>query len=548
VLLVSLLIIRAATPDPSKTKALAADLFKDGWTPRLRIEIPPDGMAILRSYVWDKTLNGQDRTNVLATVREGTKVYTNVAVHLKGGLGSFRPVDDKPALTLTFDKFAPGQRFHGLEKIYLNNSVQDPTYLSEKICREMFLAAGLPSPRAGHALVKLNQRNLGLYVLLEGWNKQFLRQHFKDVRGDIYDGGYGNDVTNRLEINSGSFPDDWSRLKALGDAAQDPDLNQRLARMGELLDLDRFFTFMAMEVLLVHWDGYTMNRNNFRIYNDRDADRLVFLPHGMDQMFGVFRSSPTSSITPHMKSLVSRAVIEVPEGRRRYLERMGQLLTNVFKVSLLTNRVEELAEEVRPALADDPGALVEFNYAVKGLVTRMTQRAVSVDRQLKEPQQSLPFDSAGEAKLASWKPQRDSGNPAFSNSPSNRAAGRGLEIRALNGLAYGSWRTTVLLDRGEYQFVGKALLQGFAARDGVTKGGVTLRISGERNATMVTEASEWQTLTYNFSMPALSEVELVCEFRASSGRVRFDADSLKLIRKAPSSPDGASTATSTNRP
>ena len=49
-----------------------------------------------------------------------------------------------------------------------NNSVQDSTYLSEKICREMFEAAGVPSPRAGHAVVEFDGRLLGLYVLVEG--------------------------------------------------------------------------------------------------------------------------------------------------------------------------------------------------------------------------------------------------------------------------------------------------------------------------------------------------------------------------------------------
>ena len=119
----------------------------------------------------------------------------------------------------------------------------------------MFLSAGIPSPRAEHALVRLNQRNLGLYVLVEGWNKQFLKRHFQECRGNLYDGGYGNDVTNRLEINSGAFPEDWSRLDALGRAAQEPDLTQRLVRMGEVLDLDRFLSFMAMEIMLAHWDG-----------------------------------------------------------------------------------------------------------------------------------------------------------------------------------------------------------------------------------------------------------------------------------------------------
>jgi hypothetical protein len=42
-------------------------------------------------------------------------------------------------------------------------------------------------------------------------------------------------------------------------------------------------------------------------------------------------------------------------------------------------------------------------------------------------------------------------------------------------------------------------------------------------------------------MPAMADMELVCEFRGSNGRARFDADSLKLIRasktaKPPASP------------
>src|SRR5438876_5917473 len=65
-----------------RAKAPGDDLFAHALIPRLRIEISPQGMAVLRSYEWDRSLNGQDRTNVLATVREGDEVYTNVAIHL----------------------------------------------------------------------------------------------------------------------------------------------------------------------------------------------------------------------------------------------------------------------------------------------------------------------------------------------------------------------------------------------------------------------------------------------------------------------------------
>jgi len=513
-----------------KTERTADELFTNGLVPRLHIEIPLQGIAQLQSYEWDRKSNGKDRSNVLATVREGANLYTNVAIHLKGGLGSFRPLDDKPALTLNFHKFAPGQRFHGLEKLHLNNSVQDPSYLSEQICREMFLAAGLPAPRAGHARVRLNERNLGLYVLLEGWNKQFLKQHFQNPRGNLYDGGFGNEITNRLDINSGDFPEDWSRLEALSRAVREPDLNKRLAQMSEALDIDRFVSFVAMEVMLAHWDGYTMNKNNFRIFHDLSSNRLVFLPHGLDQMFGVFRSTPETTITPHMKGLTARTLVEIPEGRRLYLDRMGQLLTNVFKVEALTNRVHKLAVQLRPMLADDPAALMNFNFAVDALTTRMARRAASVAQQLRHANDPLPFDVAGEAKLAGWRLQRDSGSPSFSNNARGKSPHL-LEIRAAGSLAYGSWRTTVLLDRGEYQFVGKVQTEGLEAGPGVTHGGVTLRMSGERAAKMVLEAPGWTTLTYDFTIQGLADIELLCELRASKGRARFDADSLKLIRK-----------------
>src|SRR5207247_1862885 len=101
------------------------DIFTNLVVPRLQIEIPAAGLARLRSSGHWGGGRQQDRPVVKATVREGAIVYTNVAIHLKGAAGSFRPVDQGPCLTLNFDKFTPGQSFHGLHKLSLNNSVQD---------------------------------------------------------------------------------------------------------------------------------------------------------------------------------------------------------------------------------------------------------------------------------------------------------------------------------------------------------------------------------------------------------------------------------------
>ena len=120
---------------------------------------------------------------------DGT-AYQAVGVHLKGAAGSFRNVDDKPALTLNFDRFVEHQRFHGLDKIHLNNSVQDPAWMTEIVCGDLFLAAGVPTARATHAVVDLAGRPRGLYVLKEGYNRTFLKRYFQNPNGNLYDGGF----------------------------------------------------------------------------------------------------------------------------------------------------------------------------------------------------------------------------------------------------------------------------------------------------------------------------------------------------------------------
>src|SRR3954468_16457710 len=224
---------------------------------RLQIEIAPEGTAVLQQYqqVWRQPR--PERVDVQATVREGKGVYTNVAIHLKGSF-SFQPLDAKPSLTLNFDKFAAGQRFHGLSKIHLNNSVQDDSYLCEQLGRELFQAQGVPSPRAGHALVRLNGRELGVFVMIEGANKQFVKRNFASTQGNLYDGGSGGEITSKLKVDSGEDPEDRSDLKKLAQAAREPDPTKRLERLGKVLNLDQFISFAATEAFLVHWDGYCL--------------------------------------------------------------------------------------------------------------------------------------------------------------------------------------------------------------------------------------------------------------------------------------------------
>src|SRR5262249_19471975 len=150
----------------------------------------------------------------------------------------------------------------------LNNSVQDSTCLNEKLARELFAAAGVPVPRADHAVVTLNGREFGLYVLVEGYSKQFLKRYFKRTDGNLYDGGFLRDIDSPLEVNSGKNPRNRTGLAKLLAATREPDPDKRFLALERILDMDRFISMLAMETILCHWDSYSMNRSNYRVYHD----------------------------------------------------------------------------------------------------------------------------------------------------------------------------------------------------------------------------------------------------------------------------------------
>src|SRR5205085_10908381 len=117
------------------------------------------------------------------------------------------------------------------------------------ICWELFRSAGVPAPRVTNARVKLNGRDLGLYVLIEGVNKTFLKRYFQNAQGNLYEGGLLRDITENLTKISGENPNDRTDLKMLAEAPSSQDLSNRLMRLETLLDLEQFITFTALEVI-----------------------------------------------------------------------------------------------------------------------------------------------------------------------------------------------------------------------------------------------------------------------------------------------------------
>lgn len=512
-----------AVAEVKKSVTQSADevLFGQGMIPELHIVIDPQELEKLKA---------DNRSYVKCHIEENSgRTYQNVGIKLKGAAGSFRDFDDRPALTLNVTKFDKGTLFHGLTKFHLNNSVQDETYLNEWLCEILFRAAEIPATRVTHARVWLNDRDVGLYVLKEGFDRTFLRRHFKNPDGNLYDGGFLQDIDVDLEKDCGKGPDDHSDLKALLAACREEDLAKRWKLIDEQLDVDKFITFMAMETMTGHWDGYTLSRNNYRLYFDPKSQKAHFLPHGMDQMFG----DPNASILDFPEPIVASAVMRNSEWRAKYRERINQLLPLFAPPVRLLEQVDIGLNRLQPILAAiDPDLARNHLDRVNELKERLIARAENLIQQSQDADpKPLEFDENGQLALNDWHPESECEDAVIElvDLPEEKKAYSILCGPSEQCIA--SWRCKILLANGRYRFEAKLRLNDVEPLEDEKGTGAGIRISGLSRSNHAEGTAELQTVDFEFRVDEdVRDVIFVAELRAKRGQVWFDPESMRLTR------------------
>ena len=159
----------------------------------------------------------------------------------------------------------------------------------------------------------------------------------------------GNQVYNSQKKTNGD-EDDWSDVDAVTAALQDPS-DAGLEALSEIVELDRFLSFWATEVLVGHWDGYAGDRNNYHFYREPDG-KFVFIPWGVDDTFHLEADpNPFDNISDPPPSVLALSAIpnrlyNIPEWRAKYAERLKDILSNVWNKNDLLASVDRMAAVV----------------------------------------------------------------------------------------------------------------------------------------------------------------------------------------------------------
>ena len=158
-------------------------------------------------------------------VIDGEKVG-NVGIRAKGNtsLSSVSSMgSDRYSFKIEFDQYENGKNYQGLDKLVLNNLIQDNSMMKDFITYQMMGQFGVSTSLCSYAYLTVNGEDWGLYLALEAVEESFLQRNYGTNFGDLYKpdslsfgGGRGNGKDFKME----DF--DFDSLEKGDDSAQRP--------------------------------------------------------------------------------------------------------------------------------------------------------------------------------------------------------------------------------------------------------------------------------------------------------------------------------------
>ena len=385
-----------AAPPPTAGSPSANDLFDPATIQDIHLTVNT------RDWVQLKEEFRED-TYYLADVRWRDKVVRNVGIRSRG---SGTRSGTKPGLRVDFNRYSAGQEFLGLKSVVLDNHLQDPSMIRERIAMLLFEEMGIRAPRETHARLFVNGDYVGLYALVESVDKHFLKRQFGEDDGFLYEFKWrevpyhfeylGSDLepyagifapqTHENDSMSALFRPIREMVWAFGESSS----GQFLSAANEHMDLDKLMTYIAVENFLADADGILGNwgMNNFYLYRFENTTRHQLIPWDKDSSF----RSITYDIWDKIgTNVVVRRAMDESALRAAYagaLQRCAEIAMRADSPGghgWLERQVTFMANQIRAAATEDsskPYSNAQFESALEEMLEYARQRPLFVLREL----------------------------------------------------------------------------------------------------------------------------------------------------------------------
>ncbi len=397
---------------------------------------------------WDDFIsNAESEEYYTCTLEIDGETYKNVAIRGKGNTSLTKVAaygNDRYSFKVEFDRYDSSVTYHGLDKLCLNNIIQDNTYMKDYLCYRLMAEMGVASPLCSYVYVSVNGSDWGLYLAVEGVEESFLQRNYGSDYGELYKpdsqsmgGGRGNgkgfdmdDFDPAENAGDNAKPDgkgggrdgmnssDDTLLKYIDD---DPDSysnifdnaktdvsksdkKRLIAALKTLsgdepeqaVDVDAVIRYFVVHNFVLNFDSYTGSMiHNYYLYES--DGQMQMIPWDYNLAFGAFQSAggATSLVNYPIDDPVSGGdtsdrpmlawIFQNEEYTELYHKYFAELISTVFDSGAFAQEFDSVVQMISPYVESDPTKFCtceEFETGTQTLREFCLKRAESISGQL----------------------------------------------------------------------------------------------------------------------------------------------------------------------
>ncbi len=384
---------------------------------------------------WDEFIDGcEDEEYTSCAVIIDNKAYKNVGIRAKGNtsLSSVSAYgNDRYSFKIEFDHYDSGKSYYGLDKLSLNNIIQDNTYMKDYLVYQMMGYFGVDSPLCSYVYITVNGEDFGLYLAVEGVEESFLSRNYGSDYGELYkpdttqtqagrddaempDMGNDGEVSDRREDENGMHggsssedvsliysDDDYDSYSNIFDNAKtnisddDKDrLIESLKKLNEneniedVVDVDEVIRYFVVHNFVCNFDSYTGSMiHNYYLYEE--DGKMSMIPWDYNLAFGGFSAgggqgdgsngNATELVNYPIDTPVSGGTVDSrpmlawifanEEYTEQYHEYFSEFITECFDSGYIEELVQSTAEMISPYVEKDPTKFCTYDEYETGVET-----------------------------------------------------------------------------------------------------------------------------------------------------------------------------------
>lgn len=207
------------------------------------------------------------------------------------------------------------EKFYGLKKLQFHSMNNDPSQMRERLGYYLFGAMGVPTPRAVHARLVINNTYVGLFALVEQIDNRFVKENFDDDEGNLYKEIWPlnmegipfseqqyRDALKTNENDNASV----DLIRSFGEDIANSSVGDARTIVEQKMELENIMSYAVVDRTIrhddgpFHWycfDGDCSNHNYFW-YEEPNAEKLHLIPWDLDNAFEniIDASNPVTSV------------------------------------------------------------------------------------------------------------------------------------------------------------------------------------------------------------------------------------------------------------